>query len=226
MKKVKFEKEIPLRNGKTKILVRYEWCFTEDEKDSIRGAFSKSFLSGKTKRVACEGNIKTFISHLEFLCQGQKPLLEQPKKIDVREERARIIKDCKAALKHLKKIERGRQTWYRETLDSYGSGKDDAVSNFIDRQIQGAWDAAGPLEKFIDLFETYQESEVKKIGRKKADSDHFIRRIRDIYIEHIGKPTMQADGPFFGVTRAVLESLDLPSTDPSRAIKEALKGVS
>ena len=197
-----------------KRIVVYEWKFTATEKKEIRNT-----LENETSK---NEDIETFIRHLEFFCHGKKYLLEQPQRIDVREERETILKHCKAALKHLRKVERGQvQTWYTETLDSFGSGKDDPDADFIVRGLQSAWDAVGPLENFVKLFEKYHQSEIKKDGRKPADNDHFIRKIRDVYIEHIGKPT--ESGAFFTIVTRILEMLDLPFTDPSRAIKAALK---
>jgi len=50
-----------------------------------------------------------------------------------------------------------------------------------------ASEAVKPLEKFVKVLEEYHQSEVKRIGRNPADSDHFVRQVGDLYIEHIGK---------------------------------------
>lgn len=68
---------------------------------------------------------------------------------------------------------------------------------FFVQYLDSAWAAVGPLEKFVKIIEKYHKEENKKNGRKKADSDHFIRKIRDVYIEHIGKPTAYEVGAFF-----------------------------
>jgi hypothetical protein len=95
--------------------------------------------------------------------------------------------------------------------------------HFLVQFLDSSWAAVGPLEKFIKVLEKYHKSENKKNGRKKADSDHFIEKIRDIYIEHIGTPTTYEGGHFFEVVRVVLNLLGLPKEDPSRGIREALK---
>lgn len=94
--------------------------------------------------------------------------------------------------------------------------------NFLVQHLDSAWAAVGPLEKFITVLERYHKAEKKKTGRREADNDHFVRKIRDIYSEHIGKPTLYEDGPFFAVVRAALEIFDLPSAYPAKAIREAL----
>lgn len=94
---------------------------------------------------------------------------------------------------------------------------------FLGQYLDSAWAAAGPLEKFVKVLEKYHLAESKKIGHPKADADHFIRKIRDVYIEHISKPTAYEAGAFFTIVKMVLEMLDLPCADPSRAIKAALK---
>ncbi|HPC02991.1 MAG TPA: hypothetical protein PLE04_04395 [Syntrophales bacterium] len=83
--------------------------------------------------------------------------------------------------------------------------------------------ALGPLEKFINFVEIYHNAENRKIGRKEADNDHFIRKIREIYIEFIGEPTEYENGPFFQVVQLTLEAVGLRFSDPSRAIRQALR---
>lgn len=204
----------------------YEWRFTREERERLRDVFRFNARTGKTRSIAAEKNVEAFINHLEFLCQGKIMLLKQPQKIDIREKREAIIKDCKTALKHLKKIERGHiQTWYQERLDFYGSPReDDPVTDFIIRELQSAWDAVGPLEKFIKILEKHHGEEVRKNGRPEADGDNFIKKIRNIYAEHIGKkPTKYENGPFVRTVRAVREILGLRYEYPRRTIERALK---
>ena len=203
--------------------------FTDEDHGKIRDALSIT-ASGKKRNISTKEQIEAFISELDFYCIGKNYLLKQPKKVDIRAIRERILTDCKAALKHLKQIERGKKiTWYADTLEPFGVGSETLYPTEVYLEHSLASDAVGPLEKFIKLVEGYHEREYKRIGRKKADSDHFIRRIRDVYIEHIGKnPTTHRGGPFYDVVRAVLEILHrhdqgLSYEDPSRGIKAALK---
>jgi hypothetical protein len=94
--------------------------------------------------------------------------------------------------------------------------------SYLVQQMDSAVEAFLPLKKFIEVIEKYHKAEGKKTGRKKANNDHFIEKVKDIYIEYIGVPTAYEDGPFFELVQAVLEALGLPCKDPSRVIKEAL----
>ncbi len=225
-------------------LYRYEWKFTQDEKNEIR-----RILENK----ASPGDIKDFIDLLQGLCATKKMLLEQPPRSEVRLTREHILIDCKAVLGHMKQYP---ITWRDETIDPLWGHQPEQKKicpeckhefkcfwrekcvqcdpkaeapvrkhedKFLLKYIKSAWAVVGPLEKFIKILEEYHKAENKIIGRKKADGDNFIKKIRDIYIEHIGKPTTYETGAFFTIVKMILEALDLPSTDPSRAIKEALK---
>lgn len=219
MEKVEvFRQEISLPGKEKAIRVTHsKWRFTEAEKKEIRRPL---------RREAPKEEIERFISHLEFFCEGKKFLLEQPPKVVTRATRERVLTDCKAALSHLKRIQRGKmQICQHETLDSFGNAKDiDHVSDFLMVSLQGAWDAIGPLDKFVSILGKYHQAEIKKIGRKSADSDHFIKKLGAIYIEHIRKrPTTYEKGAFFSVVQVILEILALPCADPSKAIKAALK---
>jgi hypothetical protein len=211
MKKVKIE------GHHNKGLYFYEWRFTEDEKQEIRRA-----LRGETTRE----NIELFIRHAEFFCDAKKERLEDPSQKKIRATRGRILTDCKATLSHLKQIERGRViTCNDKTLDAYGAGSQvaDPAGDFILEQLESAWATVGPLQKFIKSFEAHHLAEVKKQGRPGADADHFAKKIRDCYMEHIGKPTTYETGAFFTVVKVIREILGLKFEDPSKTIKAALK---
>jgi hypothetical protein len=49
---------------------------------------------------------------------------------------------------------------------------------------------------------------------------------KDFYMPYFGKPTAYDDGSFMGVVRIVLEALNLPAEDPSRAVAQAIKNLS
>jgi hypothetical protein len=230
----------------------YEWRLTTEEKNGIR-----HILNG----VAPEEKIESFLHYLQGLCMLKKMLLEQPARSKVRKARGNILTDCKAALGHLKRCEKGQPvTWYDETIDPFWSYRpeqrkvclkckhpfttsgqrakcvqcdpmppkeapDDYESerNFLVRILDSSWAAVGPLEKFIEVLEKYHTAENRKTGRRAADSDHFIRKIREIFTEHIGKPTKYTEGPFYNVVRTVLGMFGPRSEYPDRAIKAALK---
>jgi len=187
---------------------------TETEQNEIRRTL---------REEASKEKIEAFIHHLDFFCIAKKAHLEQSPKTDIRATRECILIDCKAAQGHLKQIERGKMViWHDENIDHFGAGNDPG-GDFLVEILGKAREAVGSLEKFIKVFERYHQAEVKKIGRPGADSDHFIRKIKDLYIKYIGKPTTYEKGAFFTLVKMILEILKLPCEDPSRTIKAALK---
>jgi len=216
MKKVEIDRQVyQYPDGKKVIWVMSEWRFTDEEKEAIR-----DILKNVKKP---KDSIEPFISHLRFFCEGKKWLLQSPHQLDLRLTREKVLTDCLAALHHLKHIERGKVVlWTQDTLKDYGTGKGDIVADLLIEEMKSAWEAVGPLEKFIKLLENHHQAENKKRGRKKADSDAFIKKLAEIYTEHIGKPSAYEDGPFFSLVQTVLEILGLPFKEPRRAIREAL----
>jgi len=221
----------------------YEWQLTNDEKNEIR------HILKQTK--ASKGDIKDFIALLQGLCETKKMLLEQPPRSEIRLTRARILTNCKAVLGHLKQYEItwydenidplwGHQSEQKKICPACkhpfkSVWREKCVQcdpkavapprkhedRFISQYLRSSWAVVGPLEKLIKILEEYHQTENKKIGRKKTDN--VVEKIRDIFVEFIGKPTAYEDGPFFKIVQFVLSILDLPFNDPSRAIKAALK---
>lgn len=217
-----------MKNAASPILLNFGsrgWIFTETEKKTIREAFLSITHKGKIKVSAPEENIVRFIDNLELLCSVKKYwFADRPKRAKIRETRQHILTDCKATLGHLKLIHQCEVDISRyDNLEYFDPEEDDPVTDFRVQSWQDAMAALHPLEKFIDTLETYHLSEEKTPGRDKADSDNFIRKIKDVYIEHIGKPTSTETGTFFKIVRVILEIFDLPFDDPSRAIRAALK---
>jgi hypothetical protein len=247
MKKVKHEK----RNGRY-VHVRYEWEFTEEEKETLTEiilgskSLNKQFeityysfdRSGKKKAshdcaVFKRREIERFISHLKFLCDGAMRIKEEPKDVDIRMTKSDVLKTCKKTLGYLKKIERGGMSIWRINKTLLGDGAYDKIpqgekerGDQMVKELDGAWAAVGPLQKFINILEEGQKFNKKTIGRGQADSNDLIRNIAIIYCEHLGeKPTTHKDGPFMGIVRTSLEAVGLPSEDPSRGVRRALKSV-
>lgn len=218
MKKFEFRTEYKLPGTNKKVPYVYsKWKFTDEEKEEIRRVL---------KNETSNENIDEFINPVEELCVVKMMRLrEESPKSEIRDTRERILIDCKTALKHLERISKLQVlTWEYDTLDYYGlEGECDKVSDFIVQEFSISRAAIGPLEKFIEFFEKHHLADVSRIGRKYADSDHFIRRIRSLYIKYIGKPTTYEKGAFFSVVQVILEILGLPCNDPSRVIKAALK---
>lgn len=196
-----------------------EWRLTETNKKDIRNVL-RSLLG----REVSKEKIETFMYHLEFICVFKKTLVGQSKKAEIRAIRERILIDCKAALEHLRQINKGKTyPLHIDNIDYYEE-EGDIDDDFIFQMLDTSEKAFGPLEEFIKVIEEYHKSEVIITGRDRADSDHFVRRIKDLYIEHIGKePTAYGKGCFFTVVQKILEVVGLPHEDPSKSIRAAFK---
>lgn len=234
-------------------IYHYEWKFNDEARQE---------LGDILKNEATDKEIKSFIHYLEGLCQLKKMLIDQSHRLDVREARERILKDCKAALKCLRQVYGVRVvTWYDERIDPLWSYRPDQIKvcsqcehpfrtsvqqrekciqcdpkfvpvprkdepHFIVQQHKAAGDVILPMVNFIKVMESYHNAENKKNGRPTADNDHFIEKIAEIYSEHIGKPTLYAEGPFYYMIKKVKELLGLKHDKgkaPRRGITRALK---
>ncbi len=102
--------------------------------------------------------------------------------------------------------------------------------SFLVQQIEAAGEVIQPLVKFIKVMEKYHKAENKGPGRKNADSDHFIEKIKNIYAEYIGKPSSYTKsnagkgGQFFQVIAYVYSILGIKDdlTD-TRALRRVVK---
>jgi hypothetical protein len=196
----------------------YEWRFTDEEKEAIYGILNRS--------GAQESSLNDFIFQLEGLCGFKKDLLDQDKKIDIREKRKEVLKRFKDILKDLRAIELGKMIlWRYHTVDLL---HDEELEPKEWNSPLRIYDIIQPIEEYIKYLEELPEIP-KRHGRDPADSDRFIRSIARMYRTYIGKPTACISsksydgGLFFQLVQKVLHILDLPCEDPSRSIRAALK---
>ncbi len=231
---IPFKMDIPLPNGDTTTeqAIRQPnfgcrgWIFTEEEKDSIREAFCQITRNGNKKFSASEEKVTHLLNRLELLCSERKYwFLDRPKRAEVRESREHTLTDCRAALNRLRLVVNcEKDLWRYDNHEYFDSEEDDPVTDFRVQLWQDAKAALDPLEKFIKTVEAYHLSEKKSVGRDKGDTDNFIKKLRDIYVEYIGKrPTMTETGTFFTLVKAIYEILGLKIKDPSKTIRRALK---
>lgn len=64
---------------------------------------------------------------------------------------------------------------------------------------------------------------LQKVDQRKNQHIDFLNEILKIYEQYFNKPTKYRYGPFFNIIRTLLEALNLPSEDPSRAIEQLIK---
>ncbi len=245
MKRVKHKKI----GSKGYVHVHYEWEFTEEEKESLTDiilnskALNNQFeityysfdRSGREKTSHDCANakgkeIERFISHLAFLCDGAMRIKEEPKDVDIRMTKSDVLKTCKKTLGYLKKIERGEKAIWRINKTLLGDGKipqgEKERGDQMDKELDGAWAVVGPLQKFVNILEEGQKFDEKPSGHPPADSNDLIKNIAIIYCEHLGKkPTIHKDGPFMEIVSAALEAVGLPSEDPSRGVRRAVRAI-
>ncbi|MBK5278531.1 MAG: hypothetical protein JJE09_06675 [Bacteroidia bacterium] len=83
------------------------------------------------------------------------------------------------------------------------------------------------IDNFLTEFMGFDKSlnKIYSKGRKQADFDDFYRQIAEVYLLHIGKPTTQKDGEFMNVMRIINKAVGIPSEDPSRGVRQALKKI-
>lgn len=204
------------------------WVFTEEEMQKILEQFTSVSRSGKTKDLPAVENLERFFSLIQYFCSAKKYfMLDYPAQENVRKTREKVLSDCKAALGHLKGIESCELKMCRyENLKAFDeiSEIEDDVAQFKLESWPKARDARIALENFIESVEQYHLSKKEqKKGRSPANNDYFVSQIAMAYSKLIGKPTEYKDGNFFRIVKTLFEILDMPSVDPSRSIRAALK---
>ena len=195
----------------------YVYYFEEDDEEAIREVIYASC------GIPPETDLGDIIQRLRRLCINKMGNRDEPLKIDLREKRERLLRDCKATLEKLRKawIDPGDLIHINgiclpdeETL----TGLYDGVSRDALRAING-------LEAFIGTLKELDTLDVKRPGRPPADDDHFVKEVGSLYREHIGEPKSYIGGGFTSLVQTLLEIMDLPYQDPSRQIRAALKAL-
>lgn len=205
--------------GKKKLFYSkwHEWRFTEAERDHF-----KLLLNGHKFK---ETDIKDLINHLQAYCWIMKDGLEDSKESQVMALREDILFDCKNTFRHLENIWRG-QIWLIpfELPNLEGSREQkDKDDRLMDQTFEKSRVAADSLLDFIKLLESDSNLRKRRVGRSRADRLGFIKKITEIYRQHIGRPSAYPYGPFYAVVSFALEAVGLPSKSPGRGIKAALR---
>lgn len=215
----KIKHEITYKGKKRSFYSRWsEWQFTEEERDCFRRV---SFKKHKIKKT----DIEDFINHIEIYCWDMKRASENLKESEVKLLRADILSDCKKAFRRLEHIWRGRVYLEPFTLPSREVSKEDKEKDtkFLLQVLKKSRGAADSLLDFIKLLKSDSGMQKRSVGRPKADQIGFIKKIAEIYRQHVGRTSAYPYGPFYEVVSIALEAVGLPSKSPGRGIKEALK---
>ncbi|MBW2075848.1 MAG: hypothetical protein JRI58_14090 [Deltaproteobacteria bacterium] len=171
-----------------------------------------------------KAHVDTFIARLELLC-AIKPKLNTLKEMrDHREKLKTINNHFKATLKDLKKI--CSKNFSLLPQAKIADTKDFSSLNTIVKSVDLIVEVYGPLKQLADIIRnTERQLEVIKPGRghPRADTQGLVREIKEMFEKHLGEASSYEYGPFSDVVRITLEILDLPSKDPSRPIRRAVK---
>lgn len=164
---------------------------------------------------------KTTLKHLQGV-YGGRTVIWYDETIDpfwnYQPEQEKVCPECKRPF--TTDIKRREKCGYCEQTLPPAPHKDE---DFIIQAMDAAENVILPMMNFIKIIENYHKAEIKKNGRPKAENDHFIEKIAGIYDEHIEKPTLYEDGPFFAIVKTVRGIFGLPREYPKRAIWQALK---
>ncbi len=209
MKKVEIKHTHKLLGGT--ICVSYTYKFTEEEKRQI-----ESELRSKDKIA-----VQKFIGSLEEYCRSMRHILDGTSKAELRILKEDILTCCKKTLRHLKNIEESRIILVPSRITTFMNLED---SRFTREMETKARYVTSGLEDFIEALEKNLKAADRKRGRKSADYNGLIKHFAIEYYKYIRQiPTTYDSGPFTGIVRIALEALGLPSIDPSRKVRAALK---
>lgn len=207
--------------------MKNEWFhFSNEQWDRLKKELAKY---EKADGQGFASNVNMFIIEVENCCKLMPWLKSHQDLADHRAKLEKIEGDLKATVRDLKTmyhknfnlipqthmdhtIEPGIKEWQKNT----------ECSNI-------AYIAYGPLAKLLDIVQNAKKvlnAEKPSQGRPEADSQGLVTEMAKIFAKHIDKPTTYKDGAFVEVVRIILETLNLPTKDPSRAIRKAIKEIS
>lgn len=217
------------------------WMFTTEEIERLLEQFTCVSRTGKKKDLPSNENLAKFFFFMEYYCSAKKYfLIDYPTKEVVKNNREKVLSDCKAALGHLHRIKKCDLRICRyESLEAFDENSvaaiEDGIADFTLESWGKADKAIETLESFIQTLEQYHSSEEErekkelaeknkqKPGRGTANNDYFVSQIAKVYTKFIGTPSAYKEGTFFRIVKTLFEILEMPSVDPTRSIRAALK---
>lgn len=194
--------------------------FSEDQLEQLNKELSPKFSESK---------ISFFIEDLADLCSRRVDLPSKVHVADYRDEIRMIQKRLKATLRDLRRIIDNRLDLAPSfTLDDIRSGN---LVTELQETMNVTSLASKALEPLQELLNSLNEVEHILEARKpppyrgRADAEGFVKNIARLFSKFLGEPTTYEGGPFFNVVIIALDAVGLPATDPSRAIRAAVKSL-
>lgn len=175
-------------------------------------------------------NVNRFIVEVENCCKAMPYLKSKQDLADHRDNLKRIERDLKVTAKDLKTMCHKNFNLIPQVHinDTTGPG----IKKYWHKNAEcsdTAYIAYGPVIKLLEMVQHAKSSldnRKPSQGRPRTDPQGLITEIARIFARHIDKPTTYDNGPFVEVLRIVLDALNLPAKDPSRAIKKAIQEIS
>ena len=213
--------------GEKRFGERYEYQFTAEEIDRLA--------------IALEGydakRVKDLIRHLEFSCQDLKHITTYggPKRGEAYRDRVSALNTLTKTVRLLKNMQYAKgggafvADWTRSLLQlhqnraavssrEYPEDVHSKIFPLLSKTITA-------LEEIINTIEERAESEERgERGRPDADALGIAQTIAQLLQKHLDiMPTAYPGGVFANIVRICLEAVNLPYTDPSRAIRQAVE---
>lgn len=205
--------------GKTRFTL-YSMRFTQEEREALQGVLVK-FPDEK---------VSAFISDLEKLCLWELSYLKDRNVTFDRTEKKRMLRHFEKTQKELLQlVDRKVKAQENKSILEIGVVSDEMVLEH-DRLYWLMLTAAMKLKEIVTVI----QNESSSPGRPATDSatGDFVKIVAHGFKNFFEKPTAYGsskdeieDKPFFAVVQIALEACGLPSKDPSRHIKAALKSL-
>jgi hypothetical protein len=197
---------------------QFYYQFTEEEKERIFDELQRY----REK----DGAIEQFIKMTERDCNWAIWMREAQSRTDHRMILDDTIKNIKNSIYDLKRI--CRCDIYFPIQRDFEIGTEPCVNmetliSCIAQQglVEESAYAVKHLNNVLKILESYKEAPGKR-GAPEAFQTKLVRQMAFNFNMIFEKPTSYKGHPFFQVVCTIFEILDLPSEDPSRAVRKAL----
>ena len=169
-------------------------------------------------------SVKIFIEKLCDCWQVACCLLDQPDTKTYRNDRRSMLNILEKSSELLDTIRKGYPGLYHLSKYSLINNQTLAAEHLECQELAVTTDnLLRLLIKKIKRFDYLLNEQIHK-GRPSADSKEIVTEIAKIWESCFSeKPSQYRDGPFVTVIKIIFEGLNLPSKDPQRSIRAALK---